>query len=326
MNLEFEDLVFALVEKYKAEGLVKKSCDSSNTRHDDVADQDRDSQEQPGSVVKERRNRRDEALPVDDSWTKERREKVAGELKGQGEGASSFWRDHYTSKAPRYWHEFYKRNEDRFYKDRHYLHEEFPELLDARVMLEVGCGVGNAVVPLFELNECLDVYAIDCARSAIDILKKHSVHTRFASGQTHLHASVCDVINDPLPTFAGQCDIVLCLFVLSAMAPESMPGVMAKLFDTLRPGGRILIRDYGQYDEAQLRFKKNSKLGENFYVRQDSTCSYFFSLEFLEELCRNAGFQPVDGRVENITKTQENRAQQKSRHRVWVQAVYEKRV
>ena len=145
-------------------------------------------------------------------------------------------------------------------------------------MLEVGCGVGNAVVPLFELNKNLNVYAVDCAKSAIDLLQSIQ-STRFAG---KLHASVCDVINDRLPTSSGQCDVVLCLFVLSAMAPESLPPVIAKLFDTLRPGGRILIRDYGQYDEAQMRFKKVSKLSENFYVRQDSTCSYFFSLEFLE--------------------------------------------
>ena len=46
---------------------------------------------------------------------------------------------------------------------------------------------------------------------------------------------------------------------------------------------------------------------------------------FWNELCRSAGFHPIQGRVENITKTQENRAQGKLRHRVWVQGVYEKR-
>ena len=84
------------------------------------------------------------------------------------------------------------------------------------------------------------------------------------------------------------------------------------------------MRDYGQYDEAQMRFKAKSKLGDSFYARQDSTCSYFFSLEFLDSLLVSAGFRALPGRCENICKMQENRAQGKTRHRVWVQAVYEK--
>ena len=47
--------------------------------------------------------------------------------------------DKYEREAGRYWDLFYRRNEDRFFKDRHYFDREFPELLTAKTVLEVQC-------------------------------------------------------------------------------------------------------------------------------------------------------------------------------------------
>ena len=38
-----------------------------------------------------------------------------------------------------------------------------------------------------------------------------------------------------------------------------------------------MLRDYGLYDHAMLRFGRGHKLSENFYVRQDGTRAYYFS-------------------------------------------------
>ncbi len=50
------------------------------------------------------------------------------------------------------------------------------------------------------------------------------------------------------------------------------------LNQVLRPDGLLLFRDYGLYDHAMLRFSAGHKLSDNFYVRQDGTRAYYFSL------------------------------------------------
>ncbi len=42
----------------------------------------------------------------------------------------------------------------------------------------------------------------------------------------------------------------------------------------------LFFRDYGKYDFAELKFaeKEHSKLKDNFYVRNDFTRAYYFTL------------------------------------------------
>jgi len=272
-----------------------------------------------------------------DPWDDDRLQEAEQRIRDQGSNVSDFWRDSYRERAAQHWHAFYKRNTDNFYKDRHYLHVEFPELLQysdsdsvaedgARrlQLLEVGCGVGNAVTPLLDLNASLYANAIDFARSAIEILRQHPSILKHPG---RLIANTCNVITEPLPLSAvvrGQLDVVLCMFVLSAIAPEQQLGVLQKLAADMKCGARLCFRDYGRYDEAQLRFKKGSKIQENLYVRNDGTMAYYFELNELIEVCRQAGLVAVEGRCGYVRVQQMNRSQGKARHRVFVQAVFEK--
>ena len=294
-----------------------------------------------------------EDLPWDDTRIKAAKERLVRE-QGNRVVVDSFWKSKYEREGSKYWHQFYKRNKDHFYKDRHYLHIVFPELapppstIDKGAsfegkplrLLEVGCGVGNAVLPLLELNPNLEVYCFDFARSAIEILCQHPLALQ---PNPRLFPSVTCAVKDELPIADGSIDLVLCFFVLSAIPPSVQGLVIRKLARALKVGGKLLIRDYGRYDEAQLRFSRNNRLADNHYVRSDGTLSYYFDLDDLDSLCsqgniKNQALGPESANsksaeltglqkeeAEYILRQYANRGKKEARHRVWVHGKYVKR-
>ena len=263
-----------------------------------------------------------EEVWAEDVWTDEREAEAIHRVQQQGKFMSSYYRRLYTEKAHRYWHEFYKRNQDHFYKDRHYLHKIFPELSctpTSRMLnlLEIGCGVGNAVLPLMELNPTLNVVAVDFAPSAINLLSKNPI---VEENSHRFNCGVCDISKNDLPVPDGWADLILCFFVLSAIAPECYNAISSKIHRALKPHGKLLLRDYGRYDEAQLRFKKGRRLEENFYVRQDGTCAFYFGVDDLRKVFSNLN----EVKCEYVLRQQANRKLMQARYRVWVEAIFSK--
>lgn len=80
----------------------------------------------------------------------------------------------------------------------------------------------------------------------------------------------------------GSVDIVLLVFIFSALCPDQWAATIENIWHALKPGGLVLFRDYARGDLAQVRFRKGRWLAENFYVRGDGTRVYFFDKE---ELC-----------------------------------------
>jgi len=217
------------------------------------------------------------------------------------EDAAKFHQD-----AAGFWDKFYSKHENRFFKDRRWLHLEFPELTaaikeDAPAMriIEVGCGAGNTVFPLLEANKNprLELFACDYSAEAVQVVKNEPLYSN-ADKIGRCSASVWDLSASSAPIEGSadrqpslpegvqphSIDIVVLIFVLSALRPEEWESAARNVKAMLKPGGMVLFRDYGRYDLPQLRFKRDRLLEDNFYVRGDGTRVYFFLPEQLQDI------------------------------------------
>ena len=255
----------------------------------------------------------EDAIWAADDMDDARRADAEAIVEAQGGVLAPFWVDKYDREAAKAWDRFYRRTSVAPYKDRHYLDVNFPGAFDARrgVALEVGCGCGSAAAPILRDHDGWRVVAIDFAASAVERLRARRLD--------RVEVLLCDVVKDALP--CDGVDVVLCLFVLSSIAPGALPGVVQKLGAALKPGGRLLFRDYGRYDAAQLRFGKGQKVGDHRYVKADGTSCFYFDLDDVSTLF--AGFDVLSLKLD--CRQEANRATKTRRRRVFVEGDFRKR-
>ena len=150
-------------------------------------------------------------------------------------------------------------------------------------ILEVGAGAGNTAFPILRANENphLLIHACDFSKRAVELIRSDPHYD-----PAHIRAEVWDIASatETLPPGVdeGSIDVVLLIFIFSALSPSQWDQAVRNVWKALKPGGEVCLRDYGRGDLAQVRFKKGRWLEDNFYVRGDGTRVYFFEAEELK--------------------------------------------
>eukprot|EP01053_Blabericola_migrator_P009112 Blabericola_migrator_1__9111@NODE_486_length_8110_cov_81_450578_g376_i0_p3_GENE_NODE_486_length_8110_cov_81_450578_g376_i0NODE_486_length_8110_cov_81_450578_g376_i0_p3_ORF_typecomplete_len223_score60_80Methyltransf_23/PF13489_6/1_4e20Methyltransf_12/PF08242_12/6_7e11Methyltransf_31/PF13847_6/4_8e10Methyltransf_25/PF13649_6/9_3e09TehB/PF03848_14/1e07MTS/PF05175_14/1e06Methyltransf_20/PF12147_8/6_6e07CMAS/PF02353_20/2_3e06Methyltransf_11/PF08241_12/5_1e06Methyltransf_2/PF00891_18/5_3e06Met_10/PF02 len=206
------------------------------------------------------------------------------------------------------------------------------------IVIDFGCGVGNAIFPLMSSHPGCTAYAFDVSRRAVDFLKQRA---KDESSHALVGVGVWDLINETSPavvetrshldgdfntqTLDGheiEGDVGLLLFVLSAIPPEHTRTVLMHIYEHLAPGGVLFFRDYARYDHKEIRFasRKCAKLGDHFYVRQDGTLAVYFDKADLKRLVEDIGFEVSEMR--EVSRLFKNRKTGEELPRCWIQGVF----
>ncbi|KAI0490714.1 methyltransferase [Xylaria cf. heliscus] len=233
---------------------------------------------------------------------------------------SDFDKNRFNSDPARFWNLFYRNNSSNFFKDRKWLQQEFPVLhtvtaeeAGPKIVLEVGAGAGNTAFPILTQNKNpkLRLHACDFSKKAVEVMRSHKQYNT-----NLMQADVWDVSSEELPPGVEEnaVDVVLMIFIFSALSPQQWEQAVKNIHRVLKPGGVVCFRDYGRGDLAQVRFKKGRYLEENFYIRGDGTRVYFFEKDELARIWTGIFNKetPANGEKDGIKETIVNTSQQLS--------------
>lgn len=113
----------------------------------------------------------------------------------------------YEREAKKHWDRFFRRNGERFFRDRHYLTEEFPSLAGRVRVFEAGCGAGNAAVPLLLANPSATAFCCDLSLRAVELTRDRASRAGVVRSLLHCPLRGAPPPDEPLlPSAGGEID------------------------------------------------------------------------------------------------------------------------
>jgi len=133
----------------------------------------------------------------------------------------------------------------------------------------------------------------------------------------------------------GIADVILCVFVLSAVDPAHAETFVRQLYQTTKPGGTVAFRDYGVFDLPMMRFPPKAYRSSaefdfdgrspRLFCRGDGTLARFFHCETIQKLFEEAGFTEIE-ELRYATVFNHNRKTKQKMKRVFVHGKFRKPV
>lgn len=208
----------------------------------------------------------------------------------------------------RLWDDFFSNHlSGQMYKPRRYVYEEFGKYFQTACkdniedfidIIEVGCGHGSTIFPLLKEAPNARFVGTDFSSKALEIFRSNALFD-----ETRVELFQWDVCKEPTSSFRQRFDVVLAIFVLSALRSSEHEVAFQHLNSILKMGGIFCFRDYARYDMTMYRHQ--SRIGENLFRRGDGTLAYYFDFEEIRDLCHRCGFEILENyyaTVKNINR------------------------
>jgi ubiquinone/menaquinone biosynthesis C-methylase UbiE len=141
------------------------------------------------------------------------------------------------------------------------------EILD-KTVLEVGCGVGNNIIPIGKLG--FEAYGIDISDYAILESKKRSL-------QENVRIELTSGSIEKLPYESNFFSFVIDRSVLTCTSPEIITKSLNEIFRVLKPGGFFMAFDWFGINHPDLQFGRY--IDNNCY--KDFTFGRFKNVELI---------------------------------------------